>query len=200
MATTRKPAAGRAAKDFTPRKSAGKKLGGNIPKGATAGSRSPKHRGYRPDAEGETPVKKARWSAEERVAKGRFADRRDGGRGTRDADERPRRDGDARPPREHGTRDRVAGGVYARDTHEHSGRGGRTHVGGTRKPAAGRFDRDDRPARNFDRDDRAPRRDRDDRPARSFDRDERAPRRDRDDRPARSFDRDERAPRRDRDD
>ena len=54
---------------------------------------------------------------------------------------------------------------------------------------------DDRPARSFDRDDRAPRRDGGDRPARSYD--DRAPRRDAGDRPARSFDRDDRAPRRD---
>ncbi|SES09083.1 Superfamily II DNA and RNA helicase [Pedococcus cremeus] len=70
-------------------------------------------------------------------------------------------------------------------------------------------DRDDRPARSFDRDDRSPRREfsRDDRPARSYDRDDRAPRRfddrprrvDRDgqeSRPARTWNRDDRGPRR----
>ncbi|GAA2169033.1 DEAD/DEAH box helicase [Pedococcus bigeumensis] len=63
-----------------------------------------------------------------------------------------------------------------------------------------RSDRNDRPARSFNRDDRAPRSydrsDRNDRPARSFNRDDRAPRSyDRSDRPARSFNRDDRAPR-----
>jgi hypothetical protein len=93
----------------------------------------------------------------------------------------PRRDDD-RPPRRDD--DRPARGRFDRDDR-----------------APRRFDRDDRaPRGRFDRDDRAPRRD-DDRPARGrFDRDDRAPRRfDRDDRAPRRFDRDDRAPRRDDD-
>src|SRR5215207_5170043 len=52
----------------------------------------------------------------------------------------------------------------------------------------------ERPARSYDRDDRAPRsNDRSDRPARSYDRDDRAPRsNDRGERPARSYDRNDR--------
>ncbi len=56
----------------------------------------------------------------------------------------------------------------------------------------GRFDRDDRPARSFDRPDRG------DRPARSFDRPDRGNRIDRPDRPARSFDRPDRGGRSER--
>ena len=133
MPKNKKPAGGRPAKDFTPRKSAGKNLGGKSPRGAAApGSRSPKHRGYQPEPV-DAPAKKARWTADERAAKGRTPDRR----------ESSRRD-EERPRREHGTRDHVAGGVYARDTHEHSGRGGRQHVGGTRKPVGRSGERDDR--------------------------------------------------------
>ncbi|GAB3435320.1 hypothetical protein GCM10027517_04320 [Phycicoccus ginsengisoli] len=56
------------------------------------------------------------------------------------------------------------------------------------------YDRDDRPAKRFDRDDRPAKRfDRDDRPAKRFDRDDRPAKRfDRDDRPAKRFDRDDR--------
>ena len=141
----KKPAGGRPAKNFEPR--------------SNSGSRSPGHRGYRPDEAG-APAKKARWSADERAAKGRTPDRRDSQR-------------DDRGPSEHGRRDHVAGGVYSRDAHDHSGRGGRQHVGGARKPAGRGYDRDDRP--RYDRDDRGGR------PA--YNRDDRAPRRDGDERP-----------------
>ena len=180
----KKPAGGRPAKNFEPR--------------SNSGSRSPGHRGYRPDEAG-APAKKARWSADERAAKGRTPDRRDSQR-------------DDRGPSEHGRRDHVAGGVYSRDAHDHSGRGGRQHVGGARKPAGRGYDRDDRPRYDrddrggrpaYNRDDRAPRRDaderprynRDDRPA--YNRDDRGARRDFGDRPR--YDRDDRAPRRDSD-
>ncbi|MFM6975101.1 MAG: DEAD/DEAH box helicase [Agromyces sp.] len=193
MPNNKKSAGGRPAKNFEPRKTAGKHLGARAAsdaRNAKAGSRSPGHRGYRPESE-EAPAKKARWSSEERAAKGRTPDRRDGSRRE-----------DDRQPREHGRRDHVAGGVYARDAHDHSGRGGRQHAGGARKPFGRDAERrDERP--RFDRDDRAPRRDdRGDRPRFEraerprFDRDDRAPRRDdRGDRPR--FDRDDRAPRRD---
>lgn len=207
MPKNQKPAGGRTPKNFEPRKSNGKNLGGKAP---AAGSRSPKHRGYRPDEAG-APEKKARWTADERAAKGRTPDRREPTRGRDD-----RRD--ERSPREHGRRDHVAGGSYSRDAHEHSGRGGRQHVAGARKPRfegeRPRWDREERP--RYDRDDR-PRYDRDDRPRRDdraerprYDRDDRAPRRDdrgdrprynRDERPRYNRDDRDRAPRReDRDD
>lgn len=172
----KKPAGGRPAKNFEPR--------------SNSGSRSPGHRGYRPDEAG-APAKKARWSADERAAKGRTPDRRDSQR-------------DDRGPSEHGRRDHVAGGVYSRDAHDHSGRGGRQHVGGARKPAGRGYDRDDRPRYDrddrggrpaYNRDDRAPRRDGDERPR--YNRDDRGARRDFGDRPR--YDRDDRAPRRDSD-
>ncbi|MET0304187.1 MAG: DEAD/DEAH box helicase [Microbacteriaceae bacterium] len=190
------------------------------PKRSSKGGQSPKHRGYRPDeapAEGGAP-KKARWNPEERESRGRSAERPRGG-------ERPRgdRQRDDRAPRDdrRGGRDDRRTGEWRGGRSERPSRGERPNW----EPRG----KDARPARSFDRDDRAPRRDRDDRPARSFDRggrddrparsfdrggrddraprsfdrDDRAPRRDRDERPARSFDRggrDDRAPRRDRDD
>ena len=209
MPKAKKPAGGRPAKNFDPTrggKSAGKSVGKAIRDNAAksapkAGSKSPKHRGYR---EEEAPSKKGRWNAAEREARAGDRDARpsrDDRAPRYDRDDRaPRRDRDDRPARF--DRDDRAPRRDRDDRFDRSEsparsdrfeRGPRTD----RDDRAPRRDRDDRPAR-FDRDDRAPRRDRDDRPAR-FDRDDRAPRRDRDDRPAR-FDRDDRAPRRDRDD
>jgi superfamily II DNA/RNA helicase len=168
-----------------------KKHGNNSAPGARkgapkAGSRSPSHRGYRAAEEGAAP-KKARWSEDERAARGRatYGSRdggsRDGGRdgagSTGARKERPNWE-----PR----------GKDARRTWQPDGDRSRG-----RDDRAPRRDFDnDRPRRSFDGD-RAPRRDFDnDRPRRSFDGD-RAPRRDFDnDRPRRSFDGD-RAPRRD---
>ncbi|MDN4612964.1 DEAD/DEAH box helicase [Leifsonia sp. F6_8S_P_1B] len=153
---------------------------------ASAGSRSPKHRGYR--AEEPAAGKKARWTDEDRAARGRatYGSRDESGSG-RGRGERPNwepRGKDARrTEREWERRDRA-------------GERPRREYDRDERP---RRDGDDRPRRSFDRDER-PRREFDDRPRRSFDRDER-PRRDADDRPRRSFDRDDR-PRRqfDRDD
>ncbi|MFE4467885.1 DEAD/DEAH box helicase [Leifsonia sp. NPDC056824] len=142
------------------------------PKGA--GSRSPKHRGYREEA----PGAKNRWTAEDRAARGRDTY---GSRG----DAR----GDARGAERTGRGERPNWEPRGKDAR-------RTEREWDSRSNAGRRE-DDRPRRTFDRDDRAPRRDQDDRPRRSFDRDDRAPRRDQDDRPRRSFDRDDRAPRRD---
>ncbi|MCM3613314.1 DEAD/DEAH box helicase [Microbacterium enclense] len=211
MPKNKKPAGGRAAKNFEPRYGAKtsfqdrkRRPGGEAP--VKPGSKSPSHRGYRPEAE--VAPEKRRWSASDRAGRDearsiRTSARDDRfGRSDRDAttgrrDERPARSFGDRPARSFGRDDRPARS----------------------------FDRDDRPARSFD--DR-PRRDVGDRPARSFGRDDRAPRGervDRDDRrtfgdarpsfrderprrsfgerpdrgaerPARSFDRDER-PRRD---
>ena len=51
------------------------RVAGRSPERAAApGSRSPKHRGYRPD-EADAAPKKARWSRDERVERGLTADR-----------------------------------------------------------------------------------------------------------------------------
>jgi len=176
---------------------------GGARKGAPkAGSRSPNHRGYRAEEGG---PKKARWSEEDRAARGRATyGSRDGGRdGGRDGagstgarKERPNwepRGKDARRTwqpdgdRSRGRDDRAPRRDFDNDRPRRS-------FDGDRAPRRD-FD-NDRPRRSFDGD-RAPRRDFDnDRPRRSFDGD-RTPRRDFDnDRPRRSFDND-RAPRRD---
>ncbi|ARC58124.1 ATP-dependent RNA helicase RhlE [Frondihabitans sp. 762G35] len=171
--------------------------------GSKQGSKSPKHRGYRPDADA-GPAKKQRWDAAERSARtggrpdstggrpnweprktagsnprfGGAREDRDARNGARGAEQRPGRsyDRDDRSSRPSG--DRSYGDRPQRDD-----RGPRTWDRSDR-PA-----RDDRAPRSYDRSDRAPRSyDRSDRPAR----DERAPRSyDRSDRPAR----DDRAPR-----
>lgn len=137
MPKNKKPAGGRPAKNFDPRKAPSKKPGSRpgrpdtTARAAQLGSRSPKHRGYRPESEAAEP-KKARWSADERAQKGRTPDRRAGAT-------------------EHGRRDHVAGGAYRRDAHEVSGREGRQHVHGARKPSArarDRFDAERPPRRN----------------------------------------------------
>ncbi|AYG03212.1 DEAD/DEAH box helicase [Gryllotalpicola protaetiae] len=156
------------------------------------GSRSPGHRGYKPESESDAPQKKTRWSSETRVARGHSADRRESDRPQR-FERLDRFDRE----REHNRGERR----FDRANPERRDRDERAPRSFDDRPARG-FDRDDRGSRRFGRDDRAPRRsddrparsfDRDDRPARSFDRDDRAPRRfDRDDRPARSFDRSDR--------
>ncbi|MFF2371490.1 DEAD/DEAH box helicase [Agromyces sp. NPDC058110] len=194
MPKNKKPAGGRPAKNFDPSYAGGGKGRPARAGGAKPGSRSAGHRGYRPE-EPDAPRAKDRWSRDERVAAGRTPHRAD-------------RDGRADRSTRDGRSDRAP----------REGDRGARHYREERAPRS--FDRNDRPARSYDRDERAPRRDfdrsdraprsfdRNDRPARSYDRDERAPRRDfdrndrparsfdRNDRPARSYDRDERAPRR----
>jgi len=161
-----------------------------------SGSKSPKHRGYRAEdaaAGTASAPKKARWSSDDRVARGRNAERPRGGesaaRGERTG-ERP--NWEPRPKQSRFERDAQRTGRVDRDARP--ARGDRDE-----RP---RYNRDDRPARH-DRDER-PRYNRDDRPAR-HDRDER-PRYNRDDRPARGdrderprYNRDERPARNDRD-
>ncbi|GAA4140542.1 DEAD/DEAH box helicase [Leifsonia shinshuensis] len=213
-------------KKNTRQQSSGRPAQQHAPKGA--GSRSPKHRGYRDEAP-ETG-KKNRWSAEDRAARGRDTygargDSRTGsGRGERPNWE-PRGKDARRTEREWedraraGRRDDDRPRRFDRDDRaprrEYDDRPRRQFDRDDRAPRRDvddrprRFERDDRPRRDFDRDDRAPRRDsddrprrfeRDDRPRRDVDRDDRAPRRDRDDRPRRDFDRADRAPRREFDD
>ncbi len=194
------------------------------------GSKSPKHRGYR--AEADAP-KKARWNADDRAARTERTDRPRNGRDERpryDRDdraasstrsERPRYDRDTRPTRsasgdrpdwaprsERPARDQRPqhDRVERRTSRYFDERGSERsqHSDRTERP---RYDRDARPQRN-DRDDR-PRYDRDARSERPrsdrsdrprYDRDARPQRNDRDDRPR--YDRDARSerPRTDRSD
>ncbi|AMM19115.1 RNA helicase [Frondihabitans sp. PAMC 28766] len=171
-------------------------------------SKSPKHRGYKPEPEG-GPAKK-RWDAPERAARG--ASRGDAPRGGRSADNasgrpnwEPRKAGGSNPRFGGAREDRDArNGARGRDSFERPSRGGyndeRPSRGGynrDERPAggdrfsAGRPARDERPARDSrpSRDDRfgGGRPARDDRGGRSDDRGLRSY--DRNDRPARSNDR-----------
>ncbi|WP_435526659.1 DEAD/DEAH box helicase [Microbacterium aurantiacum] len=176
MPKNKKPAGGRPAKNFEPRygeRSQGsyqdrkRRTESSAPgrSGAPAGSRSPGHRGYRPETEDAAP--KRRWSAQEKVG-------RDEARGIRtqgSADRAGRRPADARPER--GRTDRM----------DRVPRDDRRTFGDARPST-----RDDRPRRSFDED--RPRKSFDnDRPRKSFDNDR--PRKSFDnDRPRRSFDND----------
>ena len=164
-----------------------------------AGSKSPKHRGHRPD-EAEAPRQKKRWDSAERGRR-EFGTRAPGA--PRDGDRRPnfepRKPTGGRFADRFGDRDRRDDRNGARGASRDE-RGGRDE-----RPQRG-YGRDDRaPQRGYRRDDRAPQRDdrggRDDRPQRGYGRDDRAPQRDdrggRDDRPQRGYGRDDRAPQRD---
>ncbi len=125
---------------------------GAAPRGAgakspAAGSRSPKHRGYRPD-EAVAPEKKARWSRDERVDRGHAPER-----ARPDRDERPARDDRAARPARAGDRDDRAPRSFDRDA--------RPARSSDRDDRAPRYaDRDARPARSGDRDARPARDDR----------------------------------------
>jgi superfamily II DNA/RNA helicase len=151
MPKSKKPAGGRAAKNFEPRY--GEKKGSfqdrkrrtDAPTGRPGaqkpGSKSPNHRGYRPESE--TAATKKRWTAQERAG-------RDEARGirTHSRDERPVRDD--RPRREYGDRP-------VRDDRARRDYGDRPRQGRDERPV-----RDDRPGRD-DRTARMDRVDRDDR-------------------------------------
>ncbi|PVE75387.1 DEAD/DEAH box helicase [Microbacterium testaceum] len=214
MPKNKKPAGGRAAKNFEPRYGAqtsfqDRKRRPGAEGGTKPGSKSPGHRGYRPEAEG-APDKR-RWSSSERAGRdeartirssarddrpARSFDRNDRPARSFDRDERPRRDAGERSARSFDRNDRPARSFDRSDrparSFDRNDRPARSFDRNDR-PARS-FDRDDRPARSFDRNDRPARSfDRDDRPARSFDRNDRPARSfDRNDRPARSFDRDDR--------
>jgi superfamily II DNA/RNA helicase len=212
MPKNKKPAGGRPAQNFDPRRGAkpnyqdAKRRGDARPAtGADKpGSRSPGHRGYRPEAD-EAPAKR-RWTAQEKAG-------RDEARAIRSRGDAPRRDdrpGSAeRAPR----RDDRAPRSYDRDDRapRRDDRAPRSYDGGAERPRrdardqrprsydrndrpSGSYDRNDRPARSYDRSDRpSGSYDRNDRPARAYDRSDRPARSyDRNDRPARSYDRSDR--------
>ncbi|MEV7826745.1 DEAD/DEAH box helicase [Microbacterium enclense] len=215
MPKNKKPAGGRAAKNFEPRYGAKtsfqdrkRRPGGEAP--VKPGSKSPSHRGYRPEAE--VAPEKRRWSASDRAGRDearsiRTSARDDRfGRSDRDAttgrrDERQARSFGDRPARSFGRDDRPARSFDDRPRRDVGDRPARSFGRDDRAPRGERVDRDDRrtfgdarpsfrdgrPRRSFgERPDRGG-----ERPARSFDRDER-PRRDAGERPARSFDRTDR--------
>ncbi|MBN9215247.1 MAG: RNA helicase [Microbacterium sp. SCN 70-200] len=207
MPKNKKPAGGRA-QNFEPRYGSktnyqdAKRRPGQSSAGKP-GSKSPGHRGYRPEAE-DAPAKKQRWGAQERAG-------RDEARGIRThaRDDRPRRDDrpsyrDDRPARSYDDRPRRDDRPSYRDDRpsrsgdrpaRSSDDRGRSYDARPRRDDRPSY-RDDRPARSGDR------------PARSYDdrpRGERQPRDDRrtfgdarpsfredrprrDDRPARSYD------------
>lgn len=175
MPKSKKPAGGRA-QDFDPRY--GKKTSYQDAKrrpGQSStgkpGSKSPNHRGHRPD-DAQAPQKKQRWTAQERAGR----DEARAIRTHRPSDERPARSYDDRPRRNSFDSDRSR--PY--DAESRPGRDDR------RSSAAPR--RDDRPNRSHD--DR-PRRDTGDRPYRADDRRDTRPARD--DRPRRDSDRPQRS-------
>ena len=187
MPKNKKPAGGRPAKNFEPRFGA-KKSGG-----PSAGSRSPGHRGYRPEST-EAP-RKNRWTNEDRDAR-RGADARRGGSAARgpvaERSERPRYDRNERPAygeRSARTERPAYGERNERPRYERSERpayGDRAPRGERRydeRPERPRYDRDARPAygdrAERPRYDRAPREERrfDDRAERPrYDRAERSER------------------------
>ncbi|MFN8086305.1 MAG: DEAD/DEAH box helicase [Microbacterium sp.] len=183
MPKNKKPAGGSRAQSFEPRYGAkktsyqdAKRRPGQSSAGKP-GSKSPSHRGYRPEPENGTgaPVKKQRWNAQERAG-------RDEARGIR-SHAAGRDDRDARPARDE-RRDRGFGDRPRRDERparsydDRAGRGSQNSSDSAQKrPYRRDSDQNRADHRSFDR----PRRD--NRPARSFDD---RPRRD--DRPARSFD------------
>ncbi|WP_367640404.1 DEAD/DEAH box helicase [Microbacterium sp. SYP-A9085] len=145
---SKKPAGGRPARNFDPRYAAKTKRRPGDSSAGKPGSRSPHHRGYRPD-ETEAPARKSRWSAQERAG-------RDEARAIRSSDRRP---GAARPAGRDGE-DRGRRRFDERPVREDHG-----HRTDQRRPRDERAPRTDRPARL----DRAPRTDRaarPDRPAR----------------------------------
>ena len=187
MPKNKKPAGGRPAKNFEPR------FGGKKSGGPSAGSRSPGHRGYRPEST-EAP-RKNRWTNEDRDAR-RGADARRGGSAARgpvaERSERPRYDRNERPAygeRSARTERPAYGERNERPRYERSERpayGDRAPRGERRydeRPERPRYDRDARPAygdrAERPRYDRAPREERrfDDRAERPrYDRAERSER------------------------
>ncbi|THG34244.1 DEAD/DEAH box helicase [Glaciibacter flavus] len=148
MPKNKKAAGGRPAKNFDPSYSRGGSKGG--PK---AGSRSPGHRGYKPepDAPARRTGDKARWNADERAARPASSggDRRGHG-------DRPERGSYG---------DRPARGDRPSYGNDRPARGDRPAYGDRQprgdRPAYGdRQQRDDRGPRSFDRDDRSSSRDR----------------------------------------
>ena len=168
MPKSKKPAGGRA-HDFDPRYASARKHRPGESSSGKTGSKSPKHRGYRPEAEAGpagAPAKKKRWTAQERAgrdeargirthARSGRAERGGGAgwseRGGRSYDDRPARSGG-------GDRPFRSGGRPGRDDRPF-------RSGGDSRPIRGEDDRAPRSDRPFRGDDRSGR---DDRASRSY--------------------------------
>lgn len=203
MPKNKKPAGGSRAQSFEPRYGAkktsyqdAKRRPGQSSAGKP-GSKSPSHRGFRPEAEDAAP-KKQRWNAQERAGRDEARGIRSQAQGDRARrDDRPARAYDDRPRRDersYGDRPARSNDRPARSYDDRPNRSYDDRPRGERQPRDDRRTfgdarpsfREDRPRRGDDR----PARSYGDRPARSNDRAARSfddrPRRD--DRPARSFD------------
>ena len=113
MPKSKKPAGGRAAKNFEPRYGAKtsfqdrKRRPGEASAGTT-GSKSPSHRGFRPEAEDAAP-KKQRWNAQERAGRDEARGIRSQAQGDRARrDDRPARAYDDRPRRDDRPRQEIS--------------------------------------------------------------------------------------------
>ncbi|TDN90875.1 DEAD/DEAH box helicase [Microbacterium sp. BK668] len=207
MPKNKKPAGGRPAKNFEPRYGAKTSFqdrkrrtdGPSADRPAKPGSKSPGHRGYRPES-AEAPAKR-RWTAQEKAGREQAHGIRSQasgasgrGHGDRprydryDRDDRPARSFEERPRRDYG--DRPVRTFDDRPRRDHGDRPARSYDDRGRADRSQRLDRVDRDdrrtfgdARPSYRSDDRPRRAYDDRPSRSYDD---RPRRD--DRPARSYD------------
>jgi superfamily II DNA/RNA helicase len=149
----------------TPARSTGGSTAGSSARAGAPGSRSPKHRGYRPEeaaASASSTGKKPRWSRDERVERGRTPERsapsRDDARDEKRGTDRARAGRDAAPAR--GTTSRSTGAragasrATARDGAERTGTGRAVHrpewrpkTGAARPARAEHPARDERPAR-----------------------------------------------------
>ncbi|MGK2852975.1 MAG: DEAD/DEAH box helicase [Microbacteriaceae bacterium] len=144
MPTQKKPATSRTTAPH------GQKVAGKS-RPATTGSRSPGHRGYRPEAEGAAP-KKQRWNADERAARAADATRNDrGDRNNRPANSEHKVARDGYQPRGErrggGDRDRNESG---RPNWEPRQGGGSYRGDRNDRPVRSTADRADRPARSYD--------------------------------------------------
>ncbi len=144
MPTQKKPATGRTTAPH------GQKVAGKS-RPTTSGSRSPGHRGYRPEVEGAAP-KKQRWNADERAARAGEVTRSDrGDRNDRPANSEHKVARDGYQPRGErrgdGDRDRNESG---RPNWEPRQGGGSYRGDRNDRPVRGTADRADRPARSYD--------------------------------------------------
>ena len=195
MPKNKKPAGGRPAKNFEPRRGEKTPYQDRKRQGAATeartqkpGSRSAGHRGFRGSSE-ESGAPKARWTSAQRAGREEARGIRTHAQGDRPArsfDDRPPRDGAERPARREYNHDRPARPYGERPARSFDNRPARD---GAERPARREYNHDrptrtygERPARSFDE---RPARSFDDRPKRSF---EGRPPRGRDERPARSFD------------
>ncbi|WP_100812658.1 MULTISPECIES: DEAD/DEAH box helicase [unclassified Microbacterium] len=203
MPKNKKPAGGRPAKNFEPRRGEKTPYQDRKRQGAATeartqkpGSRSAGHRGFRGSSE-ESGAPKARWTSAQRAGREEARGIRTHAQGDRPArsfeerparsfDNRPLRDGAERPARREYDNDRPARPYGERPARSFDNRPPRD---GAERPTRREYNNDrpartygERPARSFDE---RPARSFDDRPKRSF---EGRPPRGRDERPARSFD------------